>query len=1527
MPINPLSPEESALIAEPPSLLSRVGEQAANYVPEITNDMTRLLFNLGMKEPGQEKPYEFPKPYDIPPARGLAEGGVDFLSGVARALPLIASGEGAGAGVAELMGAEKLASRVIGSATGFGIQGATESRTQGALGAAAGSLWGLEDVVPKKYKIPAAAALGLFSGAENYVETNDPIKALTQGAVNAVLPGTMRRILKGRGVDKPNVPEVSAAEPPAPPGYRENIGLTKSPALILRGEVPTPEGALIREPTYSEGEALRIANLQNAPTKQRFQLSSNENLELPFSRNGNGAAAPVVPVNRLPDMFRPEGALIREPLISEGEALRKRRNQQQPVATLQPVVGPALVDKERNVLAVGDFTKRDSHKSLLEQATGKPNEEAVLDAFMEDKQHVFIDAEGNLLNRKQAAIRGKATGQLEDKTITEAHSQHFIKDEPLPFFPKEPKNLTELPSKGGPTQQEVDELIQSNRERLGRVIDESAQLPLPPVPPRQPRAPEPATPPIPPRTPLPPKPQVQTLPTKSNTAESKVATLQPAKSAEALPPPLPFEKPEVGSDVMVQTGLKGAEKERGTIISQDESTGITQVKVGDEVHDVWTSRLESAPKLSTESEVVPRHGEAVGGLSEFATIEEKQTKKTSGMKLRQQLGEIGSTQQDILNKFVRFIAAPVIGAGVGAAISDPDKRLQNALLFAVAAGGLGKISPQLIEAFARSHPDIAKAGTFGNTVKEFAKAAGEAAIASEKAATRASVETGSATGFEKIARWLNRRFTTAPLVQKALDKGHGLVDEISKVIEKGQLTLSNTKLSSGQLRGIQDFYEGKLTAIQLERAIGDPIISQAAMGIRKSIDVLQEMIERSLPEGELKTQVKNSFNKYLTQTFKIFHDPSFYPSEEIIQKVAKEIPGGSLENNVTILREYLNSVQVNRGIYGFSRKGRGYGEALGSILSRKDPDLSPAFKEMLGVYDSPLQQMAATANKLIRGARTAEFFNQLDNVVKPNGLKMSYSYEELAAARRNSQFQIAKARQIGDTDKVATLQLQLDDLNNYLYNAPNSQHGKLSAKFVDRRVHDSLMTYDSILTQSGSPINQAMTDITNMVKYAHTVASPLQFSRQVFSMPFLGLLAKTGPMDWYRAYNSLFHDPAELSRLRKLGLLYGDTVSGMLRKDFSEMLKGKWDQVVTNRTLREGIATWEEIYRTPDLITRISAFQKQEAKLLREGVSAAEATDRAIDFANQFAMNYGMAPKGIQIIRKIPFVNQYLTFAFEIARITKNLMKVAIGGPDPHGIGRPYAIGVLTAFATAPMIIQKLTESQLSPKDLEDWKKAEALLPDYSRSNFKFVTGRNAKGNFDYVDFTPIIVHDKWMKMSRDIASLDWSAFKADNPVFGWENTPLLNVATNQITGVDQHTKENLNSLGQRVDSVRRDLLPPLLGTDLDKILKALTPNQAGGLGITDPKTGQTASIGSIVGSYVTSLRSYTVSPTNLEQRAIAEATTQTANARAYAYRIMRSDAEQSVKDAARSYYQMVQKEIMMSLRDKLRKQPSPLPE
>ena len=1341
------------------------------------------------------------------------------------------------------------------------------------------------------------------------------------------------RLRREAGIEPPEgslirTPYISEGEALTSSRVRQTLSpnemATRATSRLL---LPTaPEGSLIREPIFTEGEALTASTLRTRQAN-KLGLLPTEGEVATLQQEARPPIAPTPPREPIPPItprppappesvgekavrFRDrvftgdthESAMAklekRFPRYKEGKEkidfgyitadsrrfvskqeaneLYKARMQQAikepaPPKLLQPkdigsrIEGPALLDPTgQNILYKGKIGE--THADLGARAradwkAGKLTDEqafAIVEALDNDAQHGFHTNTGAAVDRELGATIAEVANQAPPGTKS-LHSQ-TLRDHAALLKPK-----VETPSMT------------------------KAELKIP-APKKEPKHKKVAT--------LQPEPKTgQTVKQQKRAAK---------KAAKAPIPSSSLEK------VLVEVDGKNVE---GVVLSHDAATGLSQVKVEGQVLDKWTRDLQPV-EAAGGGNFVTKDATQLGGLNQFAKLEEEARQAKTGLKLKMKPGEAGFTDQDTINKIATVATAMAVGGLAGATLGEDDKKLAMAITFAVGAGVAGANLPKLIELFSQSHPKVTTAGSVPAKFKIMAQFAMQAGKNAGKVAEEASADYAGASGSAKIVRWLNRQGSADPAIIRAVDAARGEITVLTEQIEKGFNTLAQHKLSPQQKDLITKLIDGHIDYPTFDRDIGHVGIQQAVTGIHESITAMQDIFADSLAESELKNTVRNKLGKYVTEAFKLFHDPKYMPTEQQIINAATEMvyDGASLQTKMDMLRSYLHEIKVSRQLYG-AKSSTGIGASFGSDILMKDDKIGPAFKAFLGIYDDPIQRLAATADKLTRASTTAEMFNKLAALEKPNGLRYVYSVEEKEAAKLVIENQIAKARGAGMVDEVATLQQKLTELDHYQYNPKNAQHGKLSDTLVDRRVFDRLKTFDSVMHANSSGMIRAMTDITNAIKLGKTVASPIQLTRQIVTMPLLGMMNKTHPGDWKRAYDAIYNNPALRERLTRIGLMSGDSIRGMLQEDFSAMLKGRLDQMITNRAFKTGWKNWQELYRAPDLIVRVAGFLKEEQRLLSKyGTNFAERAEKeAIDFANRYSMNYGAVPPIVKTLRRLPFVNQFLTFAYETARITKNLGVDAVVHKDP------YAIGVLTAFATGPFVLQRISESQLSPEDKKQWDMVKGLGPSYSRSNFKLVTGKDRQGNFHYIDFTPLLLHDKWLKIGRDIGAKDTSAFFADNPVFGWQNTPLLNIAANLITGTDIHTKKKLDTVGRTLDSIRRDVMPPLLGTDLDKLVAALTPNAEGGLGIRDMQTGQANTIGGILGSYATSLRPYTVAPSYLIQRAITDAQEQTANARAYLYRVSRSNATLQQKAAALAEYQQVQKQVIMALRDKLR--------
>lgn len=913
----------------------------------------------------------------------------------------------------------------------------------------------------------------------------------------------------------------------------------------------------------------------------------------------------------------------------------------------------------------------------------------------------------------------------------------------------------------------------------------------------------------------------------------------------------------------------------------------------------------------------------IGTLDDVAKKVENKAVGNMKMKLggggtmkKSNFGEAGHVAGDALLAVSRYFVPGFLGGTITYA-ADDDHELSSAILGAIAGGMVGHFGPQVFKAFVREHPSIATKGSLAGKIAEAGKAAAKETYDLSKAtltvdesmAAKAGVRFGTATRAEKLARYLEQKVGVYPLAARLVGKAHGEVEILSSAIDDAIVTLSRHELIENPIvkQTLNDYFSGAIDFAALKTKITDTQIQNMAALARHSANTLQKMLTRGIGNTPLGIKIKKSIGNYLTRSYKIFTDPSYNPTEAQIATAATAMSKkwGDMDERLKLIHEVIKQAKAEHALFndGFgSRNPIMQGEALSTVLTRIK-DLPPEFRAMLGEYTDPLERMAATGIKLVQGARTAQFFNHVATGRKASGLRIAYTPAVYRAEKARLQALIAR----GDQTAVATLQ----ELTDYVPNSTSPTMGRLAGQHIDRRIRDQLATFESIQSIYSTPYGRVLARTANAIKYGHTVLSPLQFVRQIVSVPILGMLSRTHPGDHAKALMTLMRDPAERKRMIELGIAGGDMVGGMLRQDMQPILAKQAGRRFDLTRLGRAKKGWEEIWRTPDLVIRVATFQKKEAEFIASGMSKRAAENAAIDFTNRYTMNYAALPALVIKGRQIPFVNQYLSFGYEMMRITRNLLEDAAKGDV-------YAIGTLGVMATTPFLIQKLSEEKLSPNDKEDWEMVKALAPDYSRQNFKFVQRRLPNGDFQYIDYTPIVPFD-FLRTLRALGKGDMDAAEASNSFFGWENTPLLNVATTLVSGRERHSGMKLNDFKDYANSIRRDIAPPIFGgTELDRWERALRMNDEGTRGVTNIRTGQTDTVGSIVQTYLTAMRPYSVRPIYLVRQAENEARERLQTSATERNRILYSNSSPENKQRAIENYNRVKFEVLAALQQKL---------
>lgn len=1511
---NPLEPES-------PSIMGRIGQQLVNTPANLLNDLMRLQYNLGLHDEDQREAPQGPVPYNIPEAKTTGEGLVDIGANIVQSIPLFLTGEGAGMGAARLANAGPIAARMLRMAGAFGVGGLAESPEHAAVEGALGAGFGAAESLPGPLKYLAALGVGAGTFANLKHEGATDTRAGIMGTVQAALP----LLLHARG----RVPAEVAERPVAPlqleyrPQANRYLEDVQTATRVPGTGGVIPYGGQLEEST-SRGMPVvgteRLDRVNGRLTADSpFRMQPSEIIEGDFTDVPNGISKllPAPPERLMTDVELrrglgvqpPPGSLIRDPAITMGEARTA-------VAARTPINGKVVPFEQPEKITAAAVRNKDngqiwsgpSHPDIYYNtkssrglnvesgfitSTGRyvtRDEAQKISGFREATQIQTIEEQPIKTHTPPTKSSGRvllssvlheSNEELVKKAAEKLKLEYIGVQESAGEYP----NLLyfNLTTPGRETTIAI-ESGQTFKDLKNKAIAKNVEY--------------------------------DTAEAKAAKRPKKVATLQPAgpqpgtANAEITASPSsslePVQLPQ-GLKVGDQASIKfEGEIHVATILGPGELPNTIKVrtKIYGDLDRPLSDISQLGVRTATESPI-----KSVGGsteLEKLGTEPQQGFTKVGGGKMKlSNFGEHGFITPEARKLLLRYGVAPAIG-GITAYEEDEQHRIGSAIAGAVIGGLAGHYGGRILDSLLEKSGKTKISYSAPEVVRNVARAIiGDKAVA-EKAASRWN----DSTALEKFGRWMNQNFRTNQAFTRMRDKAYGAIDDLSRVIDRNMMNLVRS-VSNADYVPITQFLEGNINFATLQSKV-PAHIADIVSSVSVAFTRIEGIISDSLGNGKLATTIRQNYGKYLTTTYKIFHDPKYRPTDDQILKAARSLSrdyGENIETRIDLIHQYLQEIAINKKLFQGGLGGL-KGESVGRILNRFQ-NLTPEFKEMLGVYDNPLDRMAHTAMKLVNTGRSAELFNEVARGTKENGLKFAYSIEERQAAIATLQHE---AQYNFTPEARAAAQTKLDELRSYVYNPVGESSGRLSNKFMDLNARDQLANFDGASRTFKSPITRALANATNLIKYGKVILSPLQFTRQVVQLPILGMVARTFPQDWAKAFNVLWLDKsaagvAERSRLRNLGILTGDTIGGMFHRDMQSMMDGGLEAMLNTR-LKKGLHNWEEIWRTPDLVIRVSAFLKKEAEYLKD-FDAETAANKAIDYTNRYTMNYGAVPPIVMKGRQLPFINQFLSWTYETLRITKNLVEDARKGDV-------YAIGVLSTMATVPFAIQQMSESMLSDSDRAEWNKIKNLGPSYNRYNFRFVQGKEPNGDFRYIDFTPLVIHDQLMRMVRGVMAGDAPAVAASNPIAGWENTPLLNVATILKTGRDQWSGDQFQSVGDYAHALRREIAPTLLGTELDRIVKALTPNSEGGLGVQNLRTGQTNTMSDILQTYLTSMRPYTVRPRAVEAQVMSQAKEQIRMQIGILRKHQISNESDALKQRAQQDFENAVKEILKGYHSKV---------
>lgn len=791
------------------------------------------------------------------------------------------------------------------------------------------------------------------------------------------------------------------------------------------------------------------------------------------------------------------------------------------------------------------------------------------------------------------------------------------------------------------------------------------------------------------------------------------------------------------------------------------------------------------------------------------------------------------------------------------------------------------------------------------------------------------------------------------------------------------------KPSPTMIDAVNSYFEGKITKTDFQALLTSPQLQNYGnfiMAAREGMTTLSRMFAAGLPRSAFKNHVIDTSEKYLGKFYSAYTEGKF--NMEHFDKAKQDLMkkyGYSDQISDELLHEYMREVQSNRKMYSTGRRGesgekydtstlmrrmateeeiegqmvvvggleynkfgKDYQKEFAKLEWMQDHKITDNWRLWLGEYTNPVERMMYTFQKIHPSAISGHAFDLLDTRVHTNGNKFSYTDKELVSTRELIQSEISSGKVVGE--ELAGLQNRLKELSGYGPVPEGAAYGKLRGKWVDRYTRDSLNTYSTPYKWMEQPIIRSLAEFNNLVKIAHTALTPLTVWRNYLSMPFMGLIARANWGDVAGAFKEIHFNRGEDYRLMlRRHIIGADFSTQELSKGPGTVFAGYMDADIATKV---GKSLWRLIlknYQQPDMLVRAGAFisarKRFAQELLETGLETVDANqvathyrpanlteamehatviDKAVEFTNRYTMNYSTVPNIVKAGRQLPFINMFISYTSEMTRILKNLTEDVIA-PGPNSAGRMHAITTLGAMAAIPTIMTAMGKDQLSEKDRADWDRVEKLSPSYNRSRFRIPYKRDEQGRFHYFDITNLLPADNYSQMIKAFSSGDSEAFWAANPLVSLQNTPLLNMATEQITGEDIRTGQTIQGFG-RVREILKEVLPPIIppGYEGQRLIRAFSSNVEGELGLTNMKTGVQYKPSDIVSNYITGMRFGNVMLSTVQRQAISESKQLIAEQQQLLRETTNMNVDPFRRARAQEIYNKAVEQIIMRLHEKM---------
>ena len=573
-------------------------------------------------------------------------------------------------------------------------------------------------------------------------------------------------------------------------------------------------------------------------------------------------------------------------------------------------------------------------------------------------------------------------------------------------------------------------------------------------------------------------------------------------------------------------------------------------------------------------------------------------------------------------------------------------------------------------------------------------------------------------------------------------------------------------------------------------------ITDAVADMRVQIDNLTNyMLDNGMVDEKLVAKLEENIGMYLARSYAIFDNKNYKPSSEVEQKAVnyiaqriEEIEEISSADAVTKAQNVVSNILADMGQTA-SRdsymKGKLGAKDL-SLFRKKNEDLAPEIRALMGEYTDPVVNYMRTISRMAHYVGNQQFLT------------------DMLARGKNKVF-------FDESDLLNRPKMALEKV------AGGEAYSPLNNFRTTPEMNQLLRTYGEASAASKDGLWATLIRINASIKAFKTVGSVMTTMRNYISQPFH--LIHNGYWDvteWkdaaVKASKSIIADASGTDRdlqayynegvqlglagedmttaeLRKTLEIYGsvidesNTLSEWLNKGMGKMLKDMAFKGKDKATL---------FYQSADTIGKLVAWEMEQAKLRKlpsqKGKSPQAIREEAAKRVRMTMPTYSELPQRLQEFRRQPLVGDFMSFAYEAMRTQINNIKLIKdewknNTTESKSYALQRAAGLMFVTASYSAFFKALS-SMWGDVDEEEQKEVRSLMAPWEK-NSTFLFSRNKEGELNYINFS----YDNPYSATTDaIMSL----------------MPMLGIGDRPVGGT-----------GEQVSAIMKQVLNPFLGESL----------------------------------------------------------------------------------------------------------------